>query len=71
MNRMDENKRDRAKQEYLRLKRSLERYGIERGFEESDIAGQAPEEIVRQEIRIMKAHLSGLEKIEAADDTAE
>lgn len=68
---MDEIRKEKAKQEYLRLKRSLERYGIERGFEESDIAGQAPEEIVRQELRIMKAHLSDLEKIEAADDTAE
>ena len=68
---MDEIRKERAKQEYLRLKRSLERYGIERGFEESDIAGQAPEEIVRQEIRIMKAHLSDLEKIEAADEAKE
>ena len=68
---MDEIRKERAKQEYLRLKRSLERYGIERGFEESDIAGQAPEEIVRQEIRIMKAHLSDLEKIEAVDEAKE
>lgn len=68
---MDEIRKDRAKQEYLRLKRSLERYGIERGFEDSDIAGQAPEEIVRQELRIMRAHLSDLEKTEAADETEE
>lgn len=68
---MDEEKREKAKREYLRLKRSLERYGIERGFEASDIAGRAPEEIVRQEIRIMKVHLSDLEKIESADDTTE
>lgn len=68
---MDEIRKEKARQEYLRLKRSLERYGIERGFEDSDIAGKAPEEIVKQELRIMKAHLSDLEEIEAASETKE